>query len=100
METVGRIRRDHLVKGKSIKAIARDLGLSRNTVRRVLRSDETSFCYHREQQPHRRIGQWKSDLDRLLTENAGKPTRERLTLIRVFEDLRGLGYDGGSHFWL
>ena len=28
-------------------------------------------------------------------ENDGKPARERLTLIRVFEELRGLGYEGG-----
>ena len=28
--------------------------------------------------------------------NQGKPTRERLTLIRIFEELRGLGY-GGSY---
>jgi hypothetical protein len=24
-----------------------------------------------------------------------KPSRERLTLIRIFEELRGLGYEGG-----
>ena len=27
--------------------------------------------------------------------NESKPSRERLTLIRVFEELRGLGYEGG-----
>ena len=31
----------------------------------------------------------------LLASNEGKPSRERLTLIRVFEELRGLGYEGG-----
>jgi DNA invertase Pin-like site-specific DNA recombinase len=40
VETVGRIRREHFVKGKSIKEIARDLKISRNTVRKVLRSSE------------------------------------------------------------
>jgi predicted transcriptional regulator len=43
VETMGRIRREHLVKGKSIKEIARDLKISRNTVRKILRSGETSF---------------------------------------------------------
>jgi AraC-like DNA-binding protein len=43
VETIGRIRREHLAKGKSIKEIARDLNTSRNTVRKVLRSGETSF---------------------------------------------------------
>jgi hypothetical protein len=27
--------------------------------------------------------------------NEGRASRERLTLIRLFEELRGLGYDGG-----
>jgi transposase len=95
VETVGRIRREHLVQGKSIKEIARDLRISRNTVRKILRSGETSFAYEREVQPQPKLGRWKSDLDRMLAENAAKPTRERLTLIRLFEDLHGLGYAGG-----
>src|SRR5580698_3305389 len=95
VETIGRIRREHLVKGKSIKEIARDLKISRNTVRRILRSGETSFSYEREVQPRPRLGRWKTDLDRMLTTNAGTSARERLTLIRLFEELRALGYDGG-----
>ena len=39
-------------------------------------------------------GAWHDDLDRMLLANEGKPARERLTLIRVFEELRGLGYEG------
>src|SRR5277367_3312128 len=95
VETIGRIRREHLVKGKSIKEIARDLKISRNTVRRILRSGETSFSYEREVQPRPRLGRWKADLDRMLTTNAGNAARERLTLIRLFEELRALGYEGG-----
>ena len=56
VETVGRIRREHLVKGKSIKEIARDLKVSRNTVRKVLRSGETSFEYERLVQPRPKLG--------------------------------------------
>ena len=48
VETVSRIRREHFVKGKTIKEISRDLKVSRNTVRKVLRSGETSFEYGRE----------------------------------------------------
>ena len=94
VETIGRIRREHLVKGKGIKAIARDLKLSRNTVRKVLRSDTTSFEYERAVQPQPKLGPWRDQLDALLLGNEGKAARERLTLIRIFETLRGLGYDG------
>ena len=31
----------------------------------------------------------------MLAKNAEAPTRERLTLIRLFEELRALGYEGG-----
>ncbi len=95
VETIGRIRRERFVKGKSIKQIARDLGLSRNTVRKVLRSEETSFAYEREVQPRPKLGRWTAELDRLLTVNTNSSARERLTLIRLFEELRALGYEGG-----
>ena len=95
VETIGRIRREHFVKGKTIKEIVRDLGISRNTVRKALRSEETSFVYGRDIQPLPKLGPWSKKLDDLLETNAKKSVRERLTLIRVFEDLHGLGYEGG-----
>ena len=95
VETIGRIRREHFLKGKTIREIARDLKVSRNTVRKVLRSGETSFEYEREVQPRPKLGRWSSDLDDLLEGNAAKPGREQLTLIRIFEQLRGRGYSGG-----
>ena len=95
VETIARIRREHFIKGKTIKEIARDLRVSRNTVRKVLRSGETSFEYDREVQPRPKMGRWTADLDELLTGNASKSAREQLTLIRIFEELRGRGYDGG-----
>ena len=95
VETIGRIRREHLVKGKSIREIARDLNISRNTVRKVLRSGETSFSYEREVQPRPKLGRWKVEIDRLLTANVASTARERLTLIRIYEELRALGYEGG-----
>ena len=54
----------------SIREIARDLKLSRNTVRKVLRSAETAFFYGREVQPRPKLGRWTEDLDRLLARNA------------------------------
>src|ERR1700739_66641 len=94
-ETIARIRREHFVKGKTIKEIVRDLKVSRNTVRKVLRSGETAFAYERERQPKPRIDPWRPQLDAMLEKNATVSARERLTLIRVFETLRELGYDGG-----
>jgi hypothetical protein len=100
VETIAKIRRLSLVHGKSIKAICRELKVSRKVVRKVLRSGETEFRYERKHQPYPRMDAWRDELDRLLSANASKSQRERLTLIRVFEELRGLGYDGSySSVW-
>ena len=95
LETIARIRREHFIKGETIKEIARDLKVSRNTARKVLRSGETSFEYERLVQPRPKLGRWATELDGLLAGNAAKPAREQLTLIRIFEERRGRGYDGG-----
>ena len=95
VETVAKIRRAYFVQGKAIKAICRELRVSRKVVRKVLRSEATEFRYERDEQPLPRIGPWQEALDQLLTANEAKAHRERLTLIRIFEDLRGRGYEGG-----
>ena len=69
--------------------------MSRKVVRKVIRSEATEFRYERGRQPLPRIDPWRDRLDGLLLANEGKPARERLTLIRIFEELRGLGYQGG-----
>jgi transposase len=95
VETIAKIRRAYFVHGQPIKAICRDLGVSRKVVRKVIRSEATEFRYEREAQPLPRIGPWSEKLDQLLSANEGKASRERLTLIRLFEELRGCGYAGG-----
>ncbi|HEY8213326.1 MAG TPA: IS21 family transposase, partial [Methylocystis sp.] len=79
---------------KPIKEICRELRVSRKVVRKVIRSDATEFRYERETQPLPKIGPWREQLEGLLSENEAKASRERLTLVRLYEELRGLGYDG------
>ena len=95
VETIAKIRRAYFVDGRPIKAICRELGVSRKVVRKVIRSQATEFRYERETQPQPKMGPWNAELDRLLLANESKAARERLTLIRLFEELRGLGYVGG-----
>jgi hypothetical protein len=95
VETIAKVRRAYFIHRTPIKAICREFGLSRRVVRKVIRSEATEFRYERRRQPLPRIDPWREQLDALLLANAEKPARERLTLIRVFEELRGLGYEGG-----
>jgi transposase len=94
VETIAKIRRAFFVQKKSIKEICRDLRVSRKVVRKIVRSDATEFHYERSTQPLPKIGPWRGRLESLLLENEDKPARERLTLVRLFEELRGFGYDG------
>ncbi len=43
VETIAKIRRAHFIECKSIKQICRELRVSRNTVRKVIRSGATEF---------------------------------------------------------
>ena len=96
VETIAKIRRAYFAQKKPIKAICREFRVSRKVVRKVIRSEATEFRYERGEQPLLRIGPWRDQLGGLLLANEGKPARERLTLIRIFEELRALGY-GGSY---
>jgi transposase len=95
VETIGRIRRAFFVEGESIRGIARRLRVSRQVVRRAITCETGEFRYERSVQPLPRLGSHVADLNRLLEENERRTRRERLTMIRVWEELRGLGYEGG-----
>jgi transposase len=94
VETIAKIRRAYFTLGKPIKEICRELRISRKVVRKVIRSNATEFHYARSRQPLPRIGPWRERLESLLEENESKAVRERLTLIRLYEELCGLGYEG------
>nr|WP_198590392.1 helix-turn-helix domain-containing protein [Paracoccus zhejiangensis] len=45
VDTIARVRRAYYVQKWSVKKIVRELHVSRNTVRKILRTDETDFSY-------------------------------------------------------
>jgi transposase len=94
VETIAKIRRAYFLQGKAIKEICRELRISRKVVRKVIRTGATEFRYERSRQPMPRLGVWRERLEASLEANAQKPPRDRLTLVRIFEDMQGLGFDG------
>ena len=64
-------------------------------MRKVVRSDETSFRYERKVQPLPKLGPWVEELERRLEAREGENKRDRLSLLRIFEELAELGYGGG-----
>jgi transposase len=94
VETIGKIRRRRLVHGESISAIARDLGLARNTVKRALRFEGEAFEYRRKRQPHPKMERFRATLEGWLEAEETLPARERRTAQRIYEALCLEGYSG------
>ena len=94
VETIGRVRHAFHVKGKTIKQISRELRLARNTVRSIVRGEETERLYERRAQPLPKLGAFADALDQMLEDNARRARRERLTFQRLYEGLRLSGYSG------
>ena len=96
VDQIGQIRRAYFEQGCPIKEIVRTLSISRTTVRKVIRGQETTeFRYAaRAAQPSPKLGPWITVLVEILEAQAKLPRRERRSTQRLFETLRGRGYDG------
>ena len=88
VEQWAELRREHFVRGVSIKALARRSGLSRNTVRAALRSPEPPRY---ERAPGgSKLDPFKDEIHRLLREEPDMPGQ------RVRELIEALGFAGGK----
>ena len=94
VDLIGQIRRAFFDQRRPIKEIVRTLSVSRSTVRKVIRGQETEFRYARGVQPARKLGEWIAALTEILEAEASLPKRERRSTQRLFEELRGRGYEG------
>ena len=94
VDLIGQIRRAYFEQHRPIKEIVRRLAISRTTVRKVIRGEATEHKYEREVQPAPKLGDWIEVLTDILEREAKLPRRERRSTQRLFEELRGQGYDG------
>jgi transposase len=88
VELYARVRRAVQVDGLSERAAAREFGISRETVRKMLRYSIPPG--YSRQQPVRRpkLGAWIGVIDQILEEDQGRPSKQRHTAKRIFERLR------------
>ncbi len=94
VETIAKIRRMHYVQNKGIKTIARELRLSKNTVKKVIREDKTSKSYERSKQILPTMDEFKLQLTNMLEANSVKPLRQRYTAKKLHQELCGKGFKG------
>jgi transposase len=93
MDIIAEIRRRHLISHESISAIARDLKLSRPTVRKHIKTTEPP-AYQRRSQPLPKLGRFQSMLEQWLETERHLPKAQRRTAQRLFEGLQAEGYPG------
>ena len=93
MDLIAEIRRRHLVSKESISSIARDLKLSRPTVRKHCRTRDEPR-YQRRQQPTPVLGAFQERLEGWLSTERTLPKTQRRTAQRLFEGLQAEGYRG------
>src|ERR1039457_4447340 len=96
VEIYGRIRRAVLVEGKSERTVAREFGVARETVRKMLRY-AVPPGYRRQQPPKRpKLGPLVGVIDAILENDKQQPKKQRHTAKRIFECLRAEhAYTGG-----
>ena len=95
METIRKIRLSVHRDGRSLRKTAKDLNLSRNTVRKVIRSQQTAFKYRRDNQPMPKLGAYVKRLIEKLESDKVLAKRQRRTAQKLFQELQQEGYDGG-----
>ena len=94
VETMAKIRRLYYVQNKGIKTIARELHLSKNTVKKVIREDKTSKVYARSNQTLPIMDEFKDRLTSMLETNIKQPLRLRYTAKRLYQLLCKDGFKG------
>src|ERR1700688_2608409 len=96
VEIYGRVRRAVRVEGGSQRAVARELGLSRETVRKMLEY-AVPPGYQRQQAIKRpKLGPWLGVIDAILADDKLRPAKQRHTAKRIFDRLRDEhGFTGG-----
>jgi transposase len=94
VETIGKIRRMHHVQGKKIKEIARELRMSKNTIRKIIRSGKTRKQYARDKQLYPVLELYKAVLTERLEYDKKESKKRRRTAKKLFNEICADGYEG------
>jgi transposase len=88
VELYARVRRAVIVDQMSEREAARQFGLARETVRKMLRYSAPPG-YRRQQAARRpKLDQWTGIIDQILEEDKARPRKQRHTAKRIFDRLK------------
>jgi len=96
VELYARVRRAVLVEGRSEREVAREFGLARETVRKMLRHSVPPGYRRKEPAQRPKLGPWLGVIDAILEDDKSKPAKQRHTAKRIFDRLGAEhGFTGG-----
>ena len=84
-----RMIRDMKDRGISNREIAMDLGISRNTVSKLLRT--TRLTDHRKRERGSKLDPYRDRIGELIN-------KHNLSSVRVLEEIRKIGYNGDKQY--
>jgi len=91
-----RIRRAYYVERKSIRAIAREFGHSRRTVKKAIESAEEGQYTLKKERAAPVLGEYKERIEELLRENEQLPAKQKYSGPKIYEVVKGEGYEGSE----
>lgn len=89
VEKISEVRYLRFVKKLPIKAIVRQIKLSRNTIRKIIRSKETKFLYTRKSQTQPVRSTIRDLINEWMTEDLKQKPKYRRTARRMYDLLQG-----------
>lgn len=96
MEVYARVRRAVQVDGMSVRQAAREFGLSRKTIRRMLQFSLPPGYQRKKPVGRPKLGPWLGIIDQILVDDQSQPKKQRHTAKRIFDRLKAEhGFRGG-----
>ena len=96
MEVYARVRRSVQVDGMSMRQAAREFGLSRKTIRKMLQYSLPPGYERKKPVVRPKLGPWLGIIDQILVEDQSQSKKQRHTAKRIWDRLKAEhGFGGG-----
>ena len=97
VEAYARVRRAVQVDGMSIRQAAREFGLARKTIRKMLQYSLPPGYARTKPVERPMLGPWLGIIDQILVEDRSQPKKQRHTAKRIFDRLKAEHAFGGGY---
>ena len=88
MEVYARVRRAVQVDGMSIRQAAREFGLSRKTIRKMMQFSLPPGYARKKPDVRAKLGPWLGIIDQILVDDQSQPKKQRRTAKRIWDRLK------------